>query len=313
MTGIRFPQPHIARREGHGRKCRVAQAPLVAGRSIDTGQRRGAPLLLAHQSSDPPSGRSPGDTAATGRDNANRAKSGPCSERTCDGTAADAGTKRRARSAGIDGRDGRATGTAIVRPEMVVRHMVVTVDNLSRKRAAVQLWPVKPVPGQFMIHGDDQHATLDPANYQRYTTYVQVLQMVDTKQLADLYFHFYPLFQQAYQNLGYPNGYFNDRLVETIDNLLQTPDVKGDVALVRPNVMYQYADPNLESLSAGQKVLLRMGPDNEAAVKAKLRELKAAIADRSSRRRRRCPGPRRQLDPVNALKPRLLSRFAGEY
>jgi hypothetical protein len=169
----------------------------------------------------------------------------------------------------------------LVRPEQVVRHVVVTVDNLSRKRAAVQLWPVKPVAGQFMIHGDDQHATVDPANYQRYMPYVQVLQMVDTKQLADLYFHFYPLFQQAYQNLGYPNGYFNDRLVETIDNLLQTPDVKGDIALVRPNVMYQYADPALESLSAGQKVLLRMGPDNEAAVKAKLREFKAAIADRS--------------------------------
>jgi Protein of unknown function (DUF3014) len=169
----------------------------------------------------------------------------------------------------------------LVRPEMIVRHVVATVDNLSRKRAAVQLWPVKPVPGQFMIHGDDQHATIDPANYQRYTAYVQVLQMVDTKQLADLYFHYYPLFQQAYQNLGYPNGYFNDRLVETIDNLLQAPDVKGDVALVRPNVMYQYADPNLESLSAGQKALLRMGPDNEAAVKAKLRELKAAVTDRS--------------------------------
>lgn len=168
-----------------------------------------------------------------------------------------------------------------VRPEMIVRHIVVTVDNLSRKRAAVQLWPVKPVAGQFMIHGDDQHATIDPADYQRYTAYVQLLQMVDTKQLSELYFHFYPLFQQAYQNLGYPNGYFNDRLVETIDNLLQTPDVKGDVALVRPNVMYQYADPNLESLSAGQKVLLRMGPDNEAAVKAKLQEIKAAITDRS--------------------------------
>lgn len=169
----------------------------------------------------------------------------------------------------------------LLRPEMIVRHAVATVDNLSRKRAAVQLWPVKPVPGQFMIHGDDQHATIDPANYQRYTAYVQVLQMVDTKQLAELYFHFYPLFQQAYQNLGYPNGYFNDRLVETVDNLLQTPDVKGDVALVRPNVMYQYADPSLESLSAGQKVLVRMGPDNEAAVKAKLQEFKAAIADRS--------------------------------
>lgn len=181
----------------------------------------------------------------------------------------------------LTGLMGAQTVQQLIRPEMIVRHFVATVDNLSRKRAAVQLWPVKPVAGQFMVHGDDQHATIDPANYQRYTPYVQALQMVDTKQLADLYFRLYPLFQQAYQNLGYPNGYFNDRLVETIDNLLQTPDVKGDVALVRPNVMYQYADPKLESLSAGQKVLLRMGPDNEAAVKAKLRELKAAITDRS--------------------------------
>jgi hypothetical protein len=168
-----------------------------------------------------------------------------------------------------------------VRPETLIRHIVVTVDNLSRKRAAVQLWPVKPVGGQFVVQGNDQHATIDPANYQRYMPYVQVLQMVDTKQLVDLYFHFYPLFQQAYQNLGYPNGYFNDRLVETIDNLLQTPDVQGDIGLVRPNVMYQYADPAQEGLSAGQKVLLRIGPQNEAAVKAKLRDLRAAIAERS--------------------------------
>jgi hypothetical protein len=132
-----------------------------------------------------------------------------------------------------------------------------------------------------MVKGDDQHAVLDPANYQRYTPYVTALQMVDAKQLAQIYFHFYPLFQQAYQNLGYPNGYFNDRLVETIDNLLETPDVSGDIALQRPNVMYQFADPMLENLSAGQKTLVRMGPQNEAIIKAKLKELRAAVADRS--------------------------------
>ena len=47
------------------------------------------------------------------------------------------------------------------------------------------------------------------------------------QQVASLYLHFYPLFQQAYQSLGYPNGYFNDRLVATIDNLLAAPDVSG--------------------------------------------------------------------------------------
>jgi len=88
---------------------------------------------------------------------------------------------------------------------------------------------------------------------------------------------FYPLFQQAYRELGYPDGYFNDRLVVVIDHLLATPDVPQPVALRQPNVMYEYADPALESRSAGQKLLIRSGPANETAIKAKLREIRAAL------------------------------------
>lgn len=176
--------------------------------------------------------------------------------------------------AGLGGAQGL---DALLRPEMLVRHLVVTVDNLPRKRVAVELRPVRPVPGHFGATGDEQSSTLDPANYDRYAPYVKLVQQIDLQQFAALYFHFYPLFQQAYQNLGYPNGYFNDRLVAAIDDLLAAPDLQGPVALVRPNVMYLYADPKLEDLSAGQKVLLRIGPDNAAIVKARLRELRALV------------------------------------
>ena len=173
---------------------------------------------------------------------------------------------------------GKRAADSLFKPEQLVRHIVVTVDNLSRKRLAVEARPTKPLAGSFRAIGDEQRSTLDPANYARYAPLMQVIQTVDMKQLAALYFHFYPLFQQEYQNQGFPNGYFNDRLVVTIDNLLATPDINGDIVLVRPNVMYQFADPNLEDLSAGQKMLLRMGPKNAAVVKAKLRELRAQIA-----------------------------------
>jgi hypothetical protein len=166
----------------------------------------------------------------------------------------------------------------LVRPDMLVRHLVVTVDNLPRKHAAVEMRPTKNVPGKFEVSGDEQAATIDPANYQRYTPYVHLLQSLDIQQFTTAYFHYYPLFQQAYESLGYPNGYFNDRLVASVDDALAAPDVRGPVALVRPNVMYQYADPKIESLSAGQKLMVRLGPDNEAIVKAKLRELRAAVA-----------------------------------
>ena len=92
-----------------------------------------------------------------------------------------------------------------------------------------------------------------------------------------VYVHFYPLFQQEYEELGYPGKYFNDRLVQVIDHLLAAPEVQGTVLLTQPKVLYQFADPKLEELSAGQKILVRMGGENAAKVKAKLREIRSAL------------------------------------
>jgi hypothetical protein len=50
---------------------------------------------------------------------------------------------------------------------------------------------------------------------------------------------------------------------------------------VQPRVYFEYADPGLESRSAGQKVLIRMGPKNAAVIKAKLRELRAELASKA--------------------------------
>src|SRR6185436_17861366 len=86
-----------------------------------------------------------------------------------------------------------------------------------------------------------------------------------------------PLFQQSYEDLGYPGQYFNDRLVEVIDHLLQTPDLRGPIVLKQGKVFYEYADPALEARSAGQKLLMRMGPQNEASIKAKLKELRVYV------------------------------------
>lgn len=162
-------------------------------------------------------------------------------------------------------------------PEDLIRRMVVTIDNLPRQKVAVEKRPTMAIGGSFTANGDELHATLDNENFDRYKPMVAVIRRLDMQQLAAIYIRFYPLFQQSYQNLGYPTGYFNDRLVQVIDDMLASPEPKGAVQLVRPNVMYTFADPTLEARSAGQKLLIRMGPDNEETVKAKLRELRAAI------------------------------------
>ncbi|HEX3915281.1 MAG TPA: DUF3014 domain-containing protein [Steroidobacteraceae bacterium] len=162
-------------------------------------------------------------------------------------------------------------------PQDVIRKIVVTIDNLPRQKVAVEKRPIDPVAGTFAADGDELHATLDARNFERYKPLVAAINQVDMKQLAALYIHYYPLFQQSYQNLGYPNGYFNDRLVEVIDSLLAAPEPKGPIALVRPNVMYTFADATLEARPAGEKLLIRMGPENARIIKAKLAELRAAI------------------------------------
>jgi hypothetical protein len=158
-----------------------------------------------------------------------------------------------------------------------VRHLVATIDNAGRDKMALKQRPVKPVPGPFRVEGDEERAVIHPENYQRYAPYVRLAEAVDLERLAERYFHFYPLFQQAYEELGYPEAYFNDRLVEVIDLLLATPDPRRPVVLVRPHVLYEYADPELEALTAGQKILIRVGPENAARLKARLRELRALL------------------------------------
>lgn len=158
-----------------------------------------------------------------------------------------------------------------------VRRFVATVDNIPRPRIAMKVRSLQPVKGSFEVAHEGDVVTIAPGNAARYAPYVQMLERVDAKQLAGLYLRFYPLFQQAYEELGYPNAYFNDRLVTAIDHLLATPEVAGPLQLKQPRVLYEFADPQLEALSAGQKAMLRIGPDNARRVKAKLRALRGEI------------------------------------
>lgn len=173
---------------------------------------------------------------------------------------------------------GRGALAELLRPEDLVRHIVASVDALPRERLDVEVRPLRRPAGEFLALGPDDGATPDPRNAARYEPYVRVLGALDMAKLAAVYRHYYPLFQQAYRDLGNPDGYFNDRLVAVIDHLLATPAVNGPIRLVRPNVMYEFADPKLQALSSGQKLLLRLGPAQRRAVLAQLRALRAAVA-----------------------------------
>ena len=172
---------------------------------------------------------------------------------------------------------GRERFKKFFNPQEIVRNIVVTIDNLPRKTVAVRLLPVNTVGGNFLTTGKEGSLSIAPENAARYAPYVRIAEMADAKKLVAIYVHFYPLFQRAYQDLGYPDGYFNDRLIAVIDHLVAGPEANGPVKLVQPHVLYQFADPDLEAASAGNKILLRMGPENADKIKNKLREIRREL------------------------------------
>jgi hypothetical protein len=176
---------------------------------------------------------------------------------------------------------GKKTLAAYLYPDKRIRRFVATIDNLPRQEAPARMMPVKPVGGAFLVKRSDAGMTIDPANAKRYLGYLKVMAAVDARRLVDLYIGFYPLFQQAYRELGYPKGYFNDRLIEALDDLLAAPDVVPPVALQQPKVLYQFADPVLEGRSAGQKIMVRMGGDNMAQAKTLLGTIRRELLSRS--------------------------------
>lgn len=169
---------------------------------------------------------------------------------------------------------------SILRNENIIRHIVVTIDNLPRKAVAQRLLPVKPAEGRLETEKSPKGLAIAERNYQRYAPFVAVLEQVDAKKLVALYTELYPLFQAAYRDLGYPDGYFNDRLVDVIDHMLTAPEPDGPVLVQQPHILYRYADPELENSSAGHKIMIRIGKDNAQKLKGKLRDIREALTQR---------------------------------
>lgn len=172
----------------------------------------------------------------------------------------------------------------------LARRWVATIDNLGTEHAPADLWPVKVTPGSFVVDTstDGKGTVVGAHNADRYSALVRLVEATSTEKIVSLYVRLYPLFQQAHEELGYPGKYFNDRVVQVIDDLLATPAVAGPVKVKLARVegatpppggagLYLFEDPELERRSAGQKILLRVGPDNAAKLKSKLAEIRRQI------------------------------------
>ncbi len=169
-----------------------------------------------------------------------------------------------------------------------IDYFVVTVDNLGGPAATSDKWPVKKPLDQFQTEVQGQQTVIGRTNAARYQPYVNLLIKLDLNKAAELYFGFYPKFQAAYVNIGYPDQQFNQRFIQVLDLLIKTPKgsdlmpvemmkVEGPYQFVQPWAHFQFQKSTYEQLPIGQKIMLRLGPKNEAVVKVRLKEFRTLI------------------------------------
>ncbi|MCD4687745.1 MAG: DUF3014 domain-containing protein [Desulfuromonadaceae bacterium] len=165
----------------------------------------------------------------------------------------------------------------LLAPQQFIRRLVLIIDALPRKDLPRQHLPLRAAGGRFETAGEEGAKVIASANFLRYAPYVKLAEAAPTDGLAKAYLRVYPLLEEAYQEMGYPKGYFHDRMITVLDHLLATPEPKGPIPLVKHVTQYRYADPQLEALSTGQKTLLRMGSENARRIKAVLQKLRKQL------------------------------------
>jgi hypothetical protein len=160
---------------------------------------------------------------------------------------------------------------------LILNFAVVTQRIADGESPTKELGALGPVPA-FRPQTSREDLFVNPSSYRRYDRYAEAIAALDARGAARLYSTLEPRIVEAYRRMGRPTGEFDPVLERAIAEMLKVPVVHGEVELVPKGIVYAFADPRLEGLSAAQKHLLRMGPENVQRIQAKLREIADYLA-----------------------------------
>jgi hypothetical protein len=157
--------------------------------------------------------------------------------------------------------------------DQLIRNFTTVVVNIANGRSPSRhLGAVRPT-GEFVAREEGEMAYIDPQSYHRYDEYADAIGALDAQGTARLYATLKPRLQDAYRELGYPEGDFDQAMEKAMVEILNTPIVEEEIALVPKSVSWEFADPQLQSLSGAQRQFLRVGPRNMRIVKNKITEI----------------------------------------
>ena len=166
-----------------------------------------------------------------------------------------------------------------IQTENLLQKSAAVIDGLAKGNMLRKIIPMNAPEEDFQVVQQDDRIYLDESNYRRFDPMVDTLTGIPPQSLASAFQTLRPLLEQAYSGLGNPPDKMDNSLVAAIDLILATPEVSGPIALKRDSVLYQFADPELESLPDVQKQMIRLGPENRGQIKEYLSNVRAALLD----------------------------------
>jgi len=174
--------------------------------------------------------------------------------------------------------DGNSSLLMYLVSDELVRKFVVMIENISRGEFPERNLPLLyPQERMTVTELGSEFYLMDEQSYQRFNALVTSLTNISTESAVDFYQQLQPLFREAYAELGLRNSEFNDVLMLAIDNVLNARMAPQPQQLIRPNLNYLYANPEIENYSDVEKLLLRLGPENTERLQRRLEFFKRRL------------------------------------
>ncbi len=159
-----------------------------------------------------------------------------------------------------------------------IRKFVQFMENISRGNVPHKYFNFLAPAGHFKVTElENNQYILDPAGYKRYNQLAKTIDSFDAENLVNTYSMVKPYIDTAWDEMKSPRQSFDEVLLTAINQIQAAPAISDDVRLIRPTVMYKFADANLEQLNAVSKQLIRMGPRNTRMIQKKVDEIQRLL------------------------------------
>jgi len=151
--------------------------------------------------------------------------------------------------------------TRLLATPPVVRSMTAGVVQIADGKTPVEWLKVLRPATRLQILGTDA-GPVSPVSHARWNQIIEAISSVSPADAAQLYVNVKPLVDEAYADLGQPDGDFDQTILRAIRTLKETPAPPIAPELIRRPGYFDYQDPALRGLKPVQKQLLLLGPES---------------------------------------------------